>query len=657
MARTVSIGAQSFEELRMSDSFYVDKTAFIREWWRANDQVTLVCRPRRFGKTLMLDTVRCFLSQEFQGRGEELFGGLDVWADFDMRALQATSPVIALSFAKIKGTSFEESLVFMKRVIRSAVEAHAYLLDSPAISDNDRAFLGMVCDSMDNATAADALGQLCAMLRKHWNVKPVILLDEYDTPLHEAWLGGYWDSMSTFIRQLFNASFKTNPDLGRALVSGITRVASESIFSDMNNPRVVTTTTQQYETAFGFTEDEVAASLEEFDMVKRMEDVKRWYDGFTFGVAGGIYNPWSITHFLKDRRLSAYWANSSSNALMADLVRKAGTGFKQDFELLLSGGHIVKRVDERVDFNRLSSDATGVWSLMLATGYLRVAGHDSEWDHLTLALTNTEVVRCFDAIVTAWFADPNETLGEFVRSLLLADADAMRDYLSDIADAVMSSFDTGVRLSRNLPEKFWHGLVLGLVASLRGRYDVRSNPESGRGRSDVILYPLDGEDGSDPAFVLEFKVFDPKRERTLEDTLARAHRQIEDKRYVASLVSRGIGRPRIHAFGIVFRGKEHMSREFSYFYKGRARRLLVPVSVTHGSASMQVSALWDTGATQTCIALDVASSLGLKQLAKRKAITPVSGAVYLPLYSIDVNLPNNIAIPWRWMQRSGALPL
>ncbi|MDO4539237.1 MAG: AAA family ATPase, partial [Coriobacteriales bacterium] len=359
-----------------------------------------------------------------------------------------------------------------------------------------------------------------------------------------------------FMRGLFNSTFKTNPDLGRSLITGITRVASESIFSDLNNPKVVTVTTPTYQTVAGFTRAEVVAALDEFGMTERQEEVERWYDGYSFGGVDGIYNPWSLTNFLADGMVAPYWAYSSSNALISDLVRQGGPDLKRDFEQLLASKALTKRVDERVDFCRLGRVPGALWSLLLASGYLSAEAVEG-YGMFSLTITNLEVRECMDRLVESWFEEADESYNDFVSALLSGDARAMEDYLGDLALAVMSSFDSGVRPSRNLPERFWHGLVLGLLVELRGRYVVRSNRESGFGRSDVMLEPIDGPSGSDPAIIIEFKVFDARRgETSLEDTAASALDQIDARRYAESFVRRGFGPERIHCYGIAFRGQE-----------------------------------------------------------------------------------------------------
>ncbi len=566
MARTISTGAQGFEDLRVRNNFYVDKTGFVREWWLGDDAVTLVCRPRRFGKTLNLDTVRCFLSTDFAGRGEELFGGLDVWeggtgAERDaMRALQGTMPVVSVSFARCKGTSAVEILASVRQVLRIAVEEHDYLRDSPRLTRGDFAFLDSVTDHMETTVATSSLGQLCSMLRRHHGVAPVILLDEYDSPMQEAWTGGFWDEVSSFMRTLMNSTFKSNPALGRGLITGVTRVSRESVFSDLNNLRVITTSSPAYQTSFGFTQEEVDESLREFGLSEERDRVRHWYDGFVFGGVAHIYNPWSMTQFLENGGIfDAYWANTSSNGLVSSVVRRGGARLKRDFEELMRGGTIEKLIDEQVVFSELHARPNAVWALLLAAGYLCAPGavpYNPEEMPRKLELTNHEVRLTFDRMVEGWFARAEDDWDELTEALMAGDARLATKLLLEVTLYCMSSFDGGRRTAESEPERFYHGLVLGLLAHLRGRWSVESNRESGYGRYDVALVPTDGAAGKDPAVVMEFKVFDPDDEETLADTVARARQQIEDKAYVAGLVARGIALGRIRTYGIAFRGKE-----------------------------------------------------------------------------------------------------
>ncbi|MBR3314067.1 MAG: AAA family ATPase, partial [Atopobiaceae bacterium] len=499
-------------------------------------------------------------SREFAGRGEELFGGLDVWADPEMRELQGTVPVVAMSFARVKGATFAETLDGLRRVIRTAVEAHDYLSDSGALTDGDRAFLARVSDDMPASVAADAINQLCSMLRRHHGVAPVVLLDEYDAPMECAWTHGYWDEASDFMRQLMNATFKTNPAMGRGLITGVTRVSRESIFSDLNNLEVVTTSSPKYRESFGFTQGEVDDALAEYGLADKREDVRDWYDGFTFGGAGHVYNPWSVTKFLEGGgTFRAYWANTSGNGLVSDVVRRGDRRLKADFETLLSGGEVAKVIDEQVVFSELRTRPDAAWALLLAAGYVTCPGPvpvNPEETSRPLRLTNHEVELAFDRMVRGWFAEDEADLDDFARALLAGDAEGATDYLASVTLYCMSAFDGARRPAEREPERFYHGLVLGLLAHLRGRWSVESNRESGYGRYDVALVPACGASGADPAVVMEFKVFDPRHEQALEDTVGRARRQIEDRAYVAGLVARGIDESRIRTYGIAFRGKE-----------------------------------------------------------------------------------------------------
>ena len=572
MARVVAIGADVFEDMRSNDDFLVDKTAFIGAWWRARDKVTLICRPRRFGKTLTLSMVERFLSNLYRrDETQRLFEGLDVAGDTGMMSLMGTVPVIFVSFADVERTTVEGAKKRIKHILRVAVRSHDYLRASDAIDEDDRGFLGKVSDDMHDEVALTCLSELCRMLHKHWGTKPVVLLDEYDTPLVEAQAHGYWDAMVSFVGGLFNSTFKTNPSLGRALITGITRVAQESIFSDMNNPAVVTTTTTMYENFFGFTQDEVDAALAEFGLDQHADEVRQWYDGFTFGYVSGIYNPWSITNYLQFREAEAYWANTSSNALVGQIVREHPTSM-HDFEALIRGDSIITDIDERVNLRTLYTSPNSVWSLLLATGYLRVervckvASVEEERarrirsKRLELALTNSEVEELFRDLVEGWFDEAPGSLGRLARALVGGDADIVQERLSLIAFRCASSFDSKTMATRcGGPERFWHGLVLGMASELLDEgYDVRSNMESGLGRLDVTVVP---NDPSLRACVLEFRVAKGTRPDAMERSCADALEQIERRRYDEAILSRGIEASRIVHFGIAFYGKQVLVRK------------------------------------------------------------------------------------------------
>ena len=552
MPRTVAIGVQSFAELRERGYFLVDKTSFIADWWHSADQVTLICRPRRFGKTLNMDMVECFFSNKYASRAA-LFGGLDVWNDAGLRREQGTWPVVSLSFSVAKGASAEAVVRRMCEQIARAWRQHRDDIDADSLGDQERDLLEGRTPFVDPMVAPNSLARLCELLEKSTGKRCIVLLDEYDTPLHEAWVGGFWHEVSEFVRAFFNSSFKSNPSMERALLTGITRVARESIFSDLNNPKVVSATSPEYATSFGFTQDEVFAAMDEFGLHKR-DRVKDWYDGFTFGGVPDIYNPWSITNYLDSGRFAPYWTNTSGNALISKIVREGDADLKSDFEVLLSGGSVEKRFDEQVSFDELGRRPGAVWGLLVAGGYLRIeAAGPAHADGSTLKITNHEVALSFDGMVRGWFDVVSSRYNAFVRALLAGDLDAMNVYMNDVALDTFSTFDTGKRASGLEPERFYHGFVLGLLVELRGRYLIRSNRESGFGRYDVLLEPVDPK--ADDGIVLEFKVHNPRKEATLEDTVSAAKQQIADKRYANELEAKGLAPERIHAYGFAFEGK------------------------------------------------------------------------------------------------------
>jgi len=560
MGRTVAIGLQDYGDLIQKKYFYIDKTSFIKEWWDRGDSVTLITRPRRFGKTLNMSMLDYFFSVDHAGRSD-LFERFSVWEDEEYRKLQGTYPVINLSFARVKENNYSDARAKICEILRNEFIKYSFLKESDVLTDTDREYFDRILAvEISNSDVTSALHQLSGFLYRYYGKKVIILLDEYDTPMQEAYVDGYWGELVSLIRSLFNSSFKTNPWLERAIMTGITRVSKESIFSDLNNLEVVTTTSNKYADSFGFTEAEVFAALEECGYPEEKEKVKQWYDGFNFGERTDIYNPWSILNFLDKGKYAAYWANTSSNSLIGKLLREGNRELKEKFEILLHGGAIETAIDEQIVYNQLTGNEQAIWSLFLASGYLKVLSHESYGDiqgdeavKYTLTLTNREVRVMFHSMIRSWFAETEPNYNDFIKALLLGDIKAMNTYMNRVALNTFSYFDTGNRPSGEEPERFYHGFVLGLMVDLQNRYMITSNRESGFGRYDVMLEPRNPE--KDDAIILEFKVHDPEDEADLKDTVAAARKQIEEKQYAAQLISRGIKKEKIRSYGFAFQGK------------------------------------------------------------------------------------------------------
>ena len=569
MNQVISIGKQDFTSLRENNCFYIDKSDLIREWWDSQDEITLITRPRRFGKTLNMSMLNYFFSNLYTDK-KALFEDLSIWKEEKYRNLQGIYPVIFISFASVKGNTYQDTRDGVIMAINEAYSEHRYLLEWKGLTEGERKCFEEldnyaknpgIKEPVANDTICNAVKNLSNCLYRYYKKKILIFLDEYDTPMQESYLYEYWEEFIAFIRNFFNATFKTNPYLERAMMTGITRVSKESVFSDLNNLNVVTTTSREYETCFGFTEQEVFCALETMGMSEEKQLVKSWYDGFVFGSRKDIYNPWSITNYLDKKQLRPYWADTSSNGLINRLIRRSSPEIKELMEELLQGREIVVNFDEQIVFEQLEQDENAIWSLMLASGYLKATEVEyrgilrDPWYHLMI--TNLETTAMFSSLFKGWFYQSRSNYNQFVKALLNSDLDAMNYYMNQISMATFSYFDmSGKEDGSGAPERFYHGFVLGLIADQTDQYEICSNRESGFGRYDVMMIPRKPGNRRCPAIIMEFKVHNSKKEETLEETVDHALDQIEAMNYDAQLFARGFERKEIRHYGFAFEGKK-----------------------------------------------------------------------------------------------------
>ena len=556
LSAKVVIGYQDFEDFTCGQQFYVDKTHFITEWLREGTKITLITRPRRFGKPTLLSTVRMFFDPRYADH-PEYFDKLRVWQDERSRSMFGSTPVISTSFGGCKGIDYKQSIRGMMGQLDTMYAHHEYLLDSPRLTEEDKETFKETRWGFfhrDTGYIENSIRYLCELLYKHFGVRPIVLIDEYDTPLIEAYTDGYWDEMITTCRQLFHNTLKENDYLGRAIITGVTKVSKNSLFSDLNNLLVATVTDDIYTDCCGFTEQEVMDALK-CQNIDDMKKVKEMYDGFIIGHQKDIYNPWSIVNYMHDRQLRSYWILTSSNKLIGDIICRHPYDKKYEIEQLMTGKPIHKVINENITFQYLDGDENSLWSLLLAVGYIKAENvvKDNEWTECDVSVTNKEVMSMFRTQIVAMFSNGNIAYENFTRALIRHRTWDMIGVMEDIAEYSMSYFDTAKNKGKHAPENFYHGLVLGLIVSMRKEYRIVSNRESGEGRYDIAIYPFDK---TKDAYILEFKVLNEHREKTVQETAQNALKQIRIRNYESDLLAYGIPADHIYKLGFGFLGKK-----------------------------------------------------------------------------------------------------
>ena len=554
MSISPPLGISDFRLLRQQGLTYVDKTAALADILRNPAQVLLFPRPRRFGKTLLMSTLQAFVERGDEDR-EPLFGDLAIWNDPAARQHLARYPIVFMTFKDVKLTTWEECLESLGGIIARAFDAHRDV--RAALGGIDAGTFDAVLERRASPVRLmESLGFLSELLHRHHGERVVLLIDEYDTPIHAGYVHGYYDRAIEFFRNFLSGGLKDNAHLFKGVLTGILRVAKESVFSGLNNLRVFSLLHPAFGSAFGFTEPEVADLLARAGVADRSEEVQRWYNGYVFGRTV-VYNPWSVLSFLADAPLGLgpqpYWLSTSSNDLIRDMLVRHAARMQPQLEALLAGQRVVRPIDENVAFQELAYDADAIWSLLVLSGYLKAEEHAPASAlgpaSYALSIPNVEVRQVYASTFQQWMKvrlrEGGGDLERLTRALLAGDAGTFQDQLQAFATNVLSYHDTALPA----PEKLYHGFILGLLTVLEPHHLVRSNRESGQGRPDVQVRPAVP---GNPGVLLELKVARPGN-TTLDEALAQGLAQIAQRGYAAEL--RAAGAQPIHALAVAFDGK------------------------------------------------------------------------------------------------------
>ena len=548
--RPMPVGIEDFKKLVQGEYYFVDKTRFLRDLMDLRTDVTLITRPRRFGKTLTLSMLQYFFTLEDAEENRKLFQGLAIErAGIQYMREQGTRPVVFLTLKEVQSGEYEGLMVKLSEILCQLYGQSEYLEDSNALSRKEREYFSAVFDeTCQREKLQFALGNLMRMLEKHHGKKPILLLDEYDAPILSAWENGYYKEGIDFMRGFLGSALKTNPSLGFAVLTGVTRVSKESIFSGLNNLKVCSVLSDAYCDIFGFTQQEAARRMEECGVGDKMPELKRWYDGYRFGQVE-IYNPWSVIRYIDEGcKCQPYWMNTSGNSILKDLLRRVDTRRHKELQGLVQGKTVESPVLENIVYADIHRNRDALFMMLMTTGYLKpveVWKNRNGRDWVRLMVPNMEVRLSYETeILNHIVPSQGETLlRDMLRSMTDGDAEGFQENLSDLLRDFVSYHDTAQ------PESFYHGLLLGLSVLLDGEYHISSNRESGYGRFDIAFFPL--KDGT-PGIVLELK--SARSEEAMEGAAKEAQRQIEEKAYLAELSRQGV--KEVWKYGIAFCGKK-----------------------------------------------------------------------------------------------------
>ena len=550
--RPMPVGIEDFGELIQRDYYFVDKTRFIRELLDAQGKITLITRPRRFGKTLTLSMLQYFFTLENAEENRKLFRRLDIeGAGTQYMREQGTRPVVFLTLKDIRSDCWEGEREKFALRLSHLYRNYLFLLESPALAEVDReAFLAIWKKTANTSEMEDAITNLCCLLEKHHGKKPILLLDEYDAPILSAWENGYYKEGIDFMRGFLGSALKTNPSLGFAVLTGVTRVSKESIFSGLNNLRVCSVLSDAYCDIFGFTQQEAARLMEECGVGDKLQELKKWYDGYRFG-SQEIYNPWSVICYISEGcKFQRYWLNVSGNSILKVLLEHVDERRKEELQQLLQlkDASVEALVDEGTIYSDIREDENALYMMLLTTGYLKSIetwqDRRGRW-WCRLQIPNREVLLAYeDEILGKVVGRGNRvTLFEMLDAMTAGKAGLFQKHLEKILKDSVSYHDTAQ------PESFYHGLILGFGVLMEDEYRVESNRESGYGRFDIAFFPLKA---GAPGVILELK--SAKSEEAMEEKAKEALRQIEEKAYLAELARQGV--KEIWKYGIAFHGKK-----------------------------------------------------------------------------------------------------
>lgn len=553
MKKTIQVGTSDFKELIEGNHYFVDKSLLIKEFVENGAKVILTPRPRRFGKTLNMSMLKYFFNIETKEETKDLFRGLKIEDEKDIMKMQGEYPVIFVSFKNIKYDTYEGAGQGIALLLANLYNQHRYLLDSDKLSAEEKEkFMKILKESGSEADRAEGISILMRFMSMYYEKKVMLFIDEYDVPIQQAYVKGYYDKLICFMQIMLTAALKDNNDLEKALVTGILRVAKESIFSGLNNIQVHTMFSYKFNDKFGFTEDEVSEILDYYDLACNLQEVKNWYNGYIFS-GKVIYNPWSVLNYVSNNEMGfmPYWINSSGNELIKRLLRKGNKETKENLEELIKGNSIKKIVDDHIVMKEVEEDDENLWSFLCLSGYLKPVKTELIRGrlHCELKIPNEEVLIFYDNLIEKWFKESltSDLYNTMLKALITRDVETFDEIFSDFVMDSMSYFD----VSGKEPEKVYHAFVLGMIVSLSEEYEVKSNKESGFGRYDVMLIP---KDTSKLGIIIEFKRIKNTAPKTIDTGTKEALEQIENNKYESELRKRNIRN--ILKLAIVFKGKE-----------------------------------------------------------------------------------------------------